>query len=210
METTGAYSMKIAVLGASGRAGSEITKELASRGHSVTAIARKPEAIPTGANITPIQGDASDTAALADLIKGSDAVVSALHFDVPASTLLSALKTAGVPRLLVTGGAASLEVSPGIRLIDTPEFPEEWKVFARGGITFLDDLKAETEIDWTFFSPAGFIEETPRLGHYRLGGDQLVTDDKGESRISFADYAIAMTDEVEQHKHSRQRFTAAY
>lgn len=202
--------MKISVLGASGHAGSEITRELAARGHDVTAIARKPEAIPTGEHITPVQGDASDAAALAQLITGSDAVVSALHFDVPAATLLSALKTAGVPRLLVTGGAASLEVAPGVRLIDTPQFPDEWKPFAQGGITFLEALKAETEIDWTFFSPAAVIEEGPRLGHYRLGTDQLVTDDKGESRISFADYAIAMVDEVEQHKHGRRRFTAAY
>ncbi|QTC92427.1 NAD(P)-dependent oxidoreductase [Brevundimonas goettingensis] len=202
--------MKIAVLGASGRAGSEITKELASRGHSVTAIARKPEAIPAADGVTPVQGDASDATALAELIKGSDAVVSALHFDVPAATLLSALKTAGVPRLLVTGGAASLEVAPGVRLIDTPEFPEEWKVFAQGGITFLDALKTEKDIDWTFFSPAAVIEEGPRLGRFRLGTDQLVTDDKGESRISFADYAIAMADEVEQHRHPKARFTAAY
>lgn len=202
--------MKIAVLGASGRAGSEITKELASRGHSVTAIARKPDAIPTGDNITAVKGDASYAAALAELIKGSDALVSALHFDVPASTILSALKTAGVPRLLVTGGAASLEVAPGVPLIDTPEFPEEWKTFAMGGIAFLDDLRGETEIDWTFFSPAASIEEGPRLGQFRLGTDQLITDDKGNSRISFADYAIAMADEVEQHKHPRARFTAAY
>lgn len=202
--------MKIAVLGASGRAGSEITKELASRGHAVTAIARRPDAVPTAPGITAVIGDASDAPALASLIKGSDAVVSALHFDVPAATLLSALKTAGVPRLLVTGGAASLEVAPGVRVIDTPDFPEEWKVFAQGGITFLDALKAETATDWTFFSPAAVLEEGPRLGHYRLGLDTLVTDDRGESRISFADYAIAMADEIEQHKHSRQRFTAAY
>ena len=202
--------MKIVVLGASGRAGSEITRELASRGHAVTAIARKPEAIATGASITAVQGDASDATALAVLIKGADAVVSALHFDVPAATLLSALKSAGVPRLLVTGGAASLEVAPGVRLIDTPEFPEDWKVFAQGGISFLDALKSETDIDWTFFSPAAVIEETPRLGHFRLGGDQLVTDDQGESRIGFSDYAIAMADEVERPQHSRTRFTAAY
>jgi len=202
--------MKVAVLGASGRAGSEITKELASRGHSVLAIARKPEAIPTGPGVSAVKGDASDADALADLIRGSDVVVSALHFDVPAETLLSALKTAGVDRLLVTGGAASLEVAPGVRLIDTPEFPEEWKVFAQGGIAFLDDLRSETDIDWTFFSPAAVIEETPRLGHFRLGGDQLVTDDRGESRIGFSDYAVAMVDEVERPAHSRTRFTAAY
>lgn len=202
--------MNITVLGASGRAGSEITKELAARGHAVTAVARNPERIPAAPGVTAAAGDASVPAALADRIKGSDAVISALHFDVPADTLLSALKMAGVPRLLVTGGAASLEVAPGVRLIDTPEFPEEWKVFAQGGITFLEALRNETDIDWTFFSPAAFIEETPRLGHYRLGTDQLVVDEKGESRISFADYAIAMVDELEQHRYSRARFTAAY
>ena len=144
------------------------------------------------------------------LVKGSDAVISALHHDIPAATILSALKTAGVSRLLVTGGASSLEVAPGVRLIDTPEFPEEWKVFAQGGIAFLNDLRSETGIDWTFFSPAAVIEETPRLGHFRLGGDQLVTDDRGESRIGFSDYAVAMVDEVERPAHSRARFTAAY
>ena len=202
--------MHVTVLGASGRAGSEITQELAARGHTVTAIARKPEAIPVAAGVTPVKGDASDADALAALIKGSDAVISALHFDIPAATLLSALKTAGVPRLLVTGGAASLEVAPGVRLIDTPEFPEEWKVFAQGGIAFLDNLKSEAQIEWTFFSPAAVIEETPRLGHFRTGTDQLVVDDKGESRIGFSDYAIAMVDELETPKHSRARFTAAY
>ena len=202
--------MQVAVLGASGRAGSEITRELASRGHSVTAIARNPDAIPAADGVTPVAGDASDAAALAQLIKGSDAVISALHFDVPAETVLSALKAAGVPRLLVTGGAASLEVAPGVRLIDTPEFPAEWKAFAQGGIVFLEALRAETDIDWTFFSPAAVIEETPRLGHFRTGGDQLIVDNKGESRIGFSDYAIAMVDELENSQHSRARFTAAY
>lgn len=202
--------MKVAVLGASGRAGSEITKELAARGHIVTAIARKPETIPTAAGVTAVAGDAADAATLPDLIKGSDAVISALHFDVSAEALLAALKTAGVPRLLVTGGAASLEVAPGVLLIDTPAFPAEWKPIAVGGLDFLKTLRGETQIDWTFFSPAAFIEEGPRLGHFRLGGDQLVTDANGDSKISFADYAIAMVDELEQHKHSRARFTAAY
>lgn len=202
--------MKVAVLGASGRAGSEITKELAARGHAVVAIARKAETIPAAPGVTATAGDASDVAALAQLVTGSDAVISALHHNVTADTLLSALKSAGVPRLLVTGGAGSLEVAPGVRLIDTPEFPEEFKPYALPGVAFLADLRNETQIDWTFFSPAAFIEEGPRLGVFRTGGDQLITDDKGESRISFADYAIAMVDELEQHNHSRARFTAAY
>jgi len=202
--------MKVAVLGASGRAGSEITRELAARGHQVTAIARKPEAIPALDGVTARQGDAGDAAALAGLIAGSDAVISALHFDVGVPTLVGALKQAGVPRLLVTGGAASLTLPDGSRLIDSPSFPAEWKVPAQGGIAFLEALKGESEIDWTFFSPAALIFEGPRTGAYRAGGDQLVVDDKGDSKISFADYAIAMVDELEQHKHSRARFTAAY
>jgi putative NADH-flavin reductase len=157
--------MKIVVLGASGHIGSEITRELAGRGHAVTAVARKPDAIPTADRVTPVAGDASDPAALAERLRGADAVISALHFDVPAETLLSAVRTA---------------------------------------------LRGVSDVDWTFFSPAALIEAGPRLGRYRTGGDQLVTDDKGESRISFADYALAMVDELEQPKHSRARFTAAY
>lgn len=202
--------MKVAVLGASGRAGSEITRELASRGHEVVAIARKPDAIPSIDGVTAHAGDAADPATILPLIKGADAVVSALHFDIPADALLTLVQTAGVPRLLITGGAASLEVAPGVRVFDTPDFPAEWKPFAAGGLVALDRLREETETDWTFFSPAALLEEGPRLGRYRLGGDQLVVDDNGESRISFADYAIAMVDEVEQHRHPRARFTAAY
>jgi putative NADH-flavin reductase len=202
--------MKVAVLGASGHAGSEITKELASRGHEVRAIARNPQRIPSLPRVEAVAGDASDPAALAALIRGSDAVISALHFDVEAETLLSALRQAGVGHLLVTGGAASLVTKGGQRLIDAPDFPEEWKVFAMGGIAFLDALRREQAIDWTFFSPPAQIFEGPRLGRFRLGGDELVTDDAGESKISFADYAIAMVDELEQARHSRARFTAGY
>lgn len=202
--------MHIAVLGASGRGGSEIVKELAARGHLVTAIARKPDAIPSIPSVTAVAGDASDPHALAALIQGSDAVISALHFDVSAATLLSALREAGVGRLLVMGGAASLEVAPGKRLLDTPDFPAEWKDIAGQGIVFLDDLRQEKDIDWTFFSPAAFIFEGPRTGTFRLGADTLVVDEAGDSKISFADYAIAMVDELEQHRHARARFTAAY
>jgi uncharacterized protein len=202
--------MKVAVLGASGGAGSEIVRELAARGHQVLGIARNPAKIPAIEGVEAVAGDASDPVALAALIRGSDAVISALHFDVTADTLLGALRAAGVGRLLVTGGAASLEVAPGTRLIDTPEFPEEWKPFAVGGIRFLEAIRQETEIDWTFFSPAALLFEGPRLGHYRTGTDSPVRDEAGDSKISYADYAIAMVDELEQHRHSRARFTAGY
>ena len=202
--------MKVAVLGASGRAGSEITSELAARGHEVRAIARRPETIPVAQGVTAVAGDASDPAALAERIRGVEAVVSALQFDIPAQTLLSALRRAGVPRLLVTGGAGSLEVAPGVRLIDSPDFPPDWKPAAMGGVAFLEALRSEKDVDWTFFSPPALIFEGPRLGTYRLGGDQLVVDAAGESRISFSDFAIAMVDELEQHRHGFARFTAAY
>lgn len=202
--------MQVAVLGASGRAGSEIARELAARGHQVRAIARKADAIPIAQGIEPVAGDASDANGLAELIRGSDAVISALHFDIPAATLLSAVKEAGVGRLLITGGAASLEVAPGKRLFDTPDFPSEWKGAAAGGIAFLEALRRENDVDWTYFSPAAFIFEGPRTEVFRIGDDQLIVDDAGDSKISFADYAIAMVDELEQHRHSRSRFTAAY
>jgi uncharacterized protein len=202
--------MKVAVLGASGRAGGEITRELARRGHQVIAVARKPEAIADAPGVSAVAGDAGDPVALAGVIAGADAVISALHFDIPAETLLTALRQAGVGRLLVTGGAASLTLPSGQRVIDSPDFPAAWKGAALGGIAFLDALRGETAIDWTFFSPAALIFEGPRLGTFRLGGDALVADADGQSRISFADYAIAMVDELEAHRHPRARFTAAY
>lgn len=202
--------MHVAVLGASGRAGSEIVKELTARGHTVLAVARKPEGIAAAEGVTAVAGDANDPDALAETIKGVDAVISAIHFDVPAANLLSAVKKAGVNRLLITGGAASLNGPDGVMLYDSPHFPENIKPFVLPAIHFLNDLRKETEVDWTFFSPAMNIFEGPRLGTFRLGGDELVSDANGESKISFADYAIAMVDELEQHKHSRARFTAAY
>jgi putative NADH-flavin reductase len=202
--------MKVAVLGASGRAGSEIVKELASRGHQVIAIARHPEKIPTVEGISATAGDASDADRLADQIAGCEAVISALKFDVSPATLLAALRKAGVGRLLVTGGAASLKDDQGRRLIDTDAMPESWKPIAQAGIDFFYELREEKDTDWVFFSPAFNFIVGPRTGKFRLGGDHLIRDEAGESRISFADYAIAMADEVESHAHSRERFTIAY
>jgi putative NADH-flavin reductase len=204
--------MKVAVLGAGGKGGSQITQELTSRGHEVVAIGRNPEKLPSGPGITAKQGDASDADALAGLIAGSDAVISALHFDIPSSTLLGAVKKAGVDRLLVMGGAASLNTADGTRLYDSPHFPEFLKPLVKPAIDFLDDLKKDSDTDWTFFSPAQNIFEGERKGpgSFRLGQDNLVTDDKGESNISYADYAIAMVDELEQHNNSRSRFTVGY
>ena len=202
--------MKVAVLGASGRAGSEIVKELASRGHQVVAIARHPESIPTSNGVAAVAGDVLDVESLAEQITGCDAAISALKFDVPAPTLLDALRRAGVGRLLVTGGAASLKDDQDRRLIDTDAMPESWKPIAQAGIDFFYALKEEKEIDWVFFSPAFNFVVGPRTGKFRLGSEHLLKDETGDSRISFADYAIAMADELESHAHSRERFTIAY
>ena len=204
--------MKIAVLGASGKGGSEIVKEAAARGHEVLGLSRHPEAIPAGAKITAMACDAEDGEALAEAIKGVDAVISALHFNVTAAHLLAAVKAAGVPRLLVMGGAASLNGADGVRLYDSPSFPENIKPFVIGGIHFLDAIREETEVDWTFFSPAMliFVGERQGPGSFRLDTDTLVVGADGESKISYADYAIAMVDELEAHQFSRARFTAGY
>jgi putative NADH-flavin reductase len=204
--------MKVAVLGAGGKGGSEITKELVSRGHEVVAISRTVDKIPSGAGVTAVQGDASDADALAEQIKGVDAVISALHFDIPSATLLSAVKKAGVDRLLVMGGAASLKNAEGVRIYDSEGFPEFLKPIVKGGIDFLAELKNEIGTNWTFFSPAMTIFEGERKGpgSFRLGKDDLVTDDAGESKISYADYAIAMVDELEQGNNPRSRFTVGY
>ena len=204
--------MKVAVLGASGKGGSEIAREAAARGHQVIGISRHPENIPVADGITAVRGDAANAEELADLIKGVDAVISALHFDVTADVLLGAVKQAGVPRLLVMGGAASLNGPDGVRVFDSPTFPEHIKPFVIGGIHFLDAIRQEQEVDWTFFSPAMliFVGERKGPGSFRLDGDNLVVDANGESKISYADYAIAMVDELEQHRHSRARFTIGY
>ncbi|MEO0063159.1 MAG: hypothetical protein RLZZ08_1719 [Pseudomonadota bacterium] len=202
--------MQVAVLGAGGKAGSEITKELVARGHGVIAIGRTAENLPTGEGITVRAGDVSDADALAGLVKGADAVISAIHFNVPASTLISGLKQAGVNRLIITGGAASLNNADGVMLYDAPGFPEAIKPFVKPAIDFLNDIRQEQDLNWTFFSPAMTYFVGPRTGQFRLGKDVLVSDANGESKISYADSAIVLVDELEQENNPRGRFTAAY
>lgn len=202
--------MKVAVIGASGRGGSRIVAELARRGHQVTAIARHPEKIETGAHVTVRRGDPTEIG-FPGLLAGHDAVVSAVRFvDVDADVLIGAVRKSGVQRYAVMGGAGSLEVAPGVRLIDTPQFLEAAKPEARKGIAFLDKLRAADDLDWVFLSPAAVIAFGERTGQFRLGKDQFMTDASGKSAISFEDYAVALVDELEQHNHSRERFCVAY
>ena len=203
--------MKIAVVGASGNAGSRITAELARRGHSVTAIARDPEKIAGQANVTPTKGDAQDQAGLARLLAGHDAAISSIHFLASDPVkLIGAAKELKVGRYLVVGGAGSLEVAPGVRLVTTPGFPMAYKAEAEKGAAFLDLLRAERELNWTFLSPSALFTAGERTGKFRLGTDQLLTGSDGKSSISFEDFAVALADEIERPAHIRQRFTVGY
>lgn len=203
--------MKIAVIGASGNAGSRISAELARRGHSVTAIARHPEKIAAQPNVKPTKGDVMDQAGLARLLAGHDAAVSSVHFlaSDPAK-LIGAAKESKVGRYLVVGGAGSLEVAPGVRLVTTPGFPVVYKAEAEKGAAFLDLLRAEKELNWTFLSPSALFTAGERTGKFRLGIDQLLTAADGKSSISFEDFAVALADEIERPVHIRQRFTVGY
>src|ERR1700723_4225988 len=202
--------MKIALIGATGNAGSRILAELSRRGHHITAIARHPEKLPALPGVTPMKADADDVAGLAAAIKGHDVVISSVHFTASdPHKLIAAVREARIPRYLVVGGAGSLEVAPGVKLIDTPQFPAMYRAEAAAGGAFLDLLRQETALDWTFLSPSAMFVPGERTGKFRLGKDQLLTNDKGSS-ISFEDYAIAAGEELEKPAHSRQRFTVGY
>jgi hypothetical protein len=203
--------MKVVLLGASGMIGSRLLAELASRGHQVTALARNPDKIAALPGVTAQAVDAYDRKALAAAYAGHDAAISSVHYLASdADTLIGAAKDSGVPRYLVVGGAGSLEVAPGVKLVDTPQFPAIYLKEAQAGGAFLDKLKAETALDWTFLSPSALIGPGERTGTFRLGTDQLLVDAAGKSHISAEDYAIALIDELEAPKHSRKRFTVGY
>jgi hypothetical protein len=203
--------MKVALIGAAGNIGSKILAEALARGHQVTAVVRHPEKLTPQAKLAITSGEASDEAGLAKAIGGHDAVINAVRFSVMnPQILIAAVKRAGVKRLLVVGGAGSLEASPGLLVIDTPSFPAAAKHEAGAGREFLKVLRGETELNWTFLSPSAVIAPGERTGKFRLGKDQLLVGANGESKISREDYAVAMIDELENPKHPRQRFTVGY
>lgn len=202
--------MHVALIGASGHAGSRILQELSDRGHAVTAIARNPDKIAKLPGVTAKAGDVFDQAGLTRLLEGHDTVISAVHFVASdPRILIDAVKASGAKRYLVVGGAGSLEVAPSVALVTTPDFPDAYKPEALAGGRFLELLRAEKELDWTFLSPSALFEPGRRTGKFRLGGDQLLVGEHG-SRISFEDYAVALVDEIERPVHSRQRFTVGY
>lgn len=203
--------MKIALIGATGNVGQRITAEAVSRGHRVTAIARNISGIVPQDDVTPAEGDLADEAGMARLLAGHDVVVLSVRFQgLDVEQVLRTVKAAGVPRLLVVGGAASLEIAPGKALLDQPDFPAFIKPEATPARAALDRLREERELDWTFLSPSVFFGPGERTGRFRLGTDQLLSDAEGKSHISYEDYAIALVDEIERPRHSRARFTVGY
>jgi len=214
---------KIVLIGASGFVGSAILNEALDRGHKVTAVVRHPEKITAvHKNLVIKQLDVSFTERVTEVSKGVDAVISAYNpgWKNPKiaeettkvyKAILNGVKQAGVKRLLVVGGAGSLFISPGKRIMDAGSMPESYLPAVRAlAEVYLIDLMAEKSIDWVFFSPAGMIEPGLRTGKFRLGKDDLIVNEKGESKISVQDYAVAMIDELEKPVHHRERFTIGY
>ena len=215
--------MKIAIIGATGFVGTALVNEFATRDHTVTALSRNPEAENTD-NITYVKADVLDVDALANVLKGHDAVVNAFNagwtnpniyddFIAGSKAVQAAVKQSGVKRYITIGGAGSLFVAPGLQAVDTPDFPAEIKAGATAARDYLNILKEEKVLDWAFFSPAFEMHQgikTGRTGQYRLGLDNPVFNDEQRSILSVEDLAVVIADEVETPKHHQVRFTAAY
>jgi putative NADH-flavin reductase len=203
--------MKIAVIGATGNMGTRLLKEATSRGHEVIAISRNPEAL-KGPGVTPVAVNLAETEQLAAAIKGSDAVVLSVKFgENDVKPVFAAARSAGVNRIVVVGGAASLFNQDGVRLIDTPGFPDFIKVEATPAAAALDWMRAEVkDLDWAFVSPSMMLGPGERTGKFRLGKDHLLVDAEGKSHISYEDLSAAVLDELEKPAHHKERFTVGY
>jgi len=214
----------VVLIGATGFVGSAILNELLTRGHKVTAVVRNAAKLPKNDNLTAVEEDVANVDAIAAIAKGKDAVISAYN---PGWTnpeigrlttenypkIVEAVKKSGVARLLIVGGAGTLFVKPGLRVVDSGAIPAEIMDGVRPlGDFYLNDLTKEHDLDWVFFSPAGaFDEKGERTGKFRLGKDDLIIDAAtGTSHISVQDYAIAMVDELEKPAHHMERFTIGY
>lgn len=210
--------MKIALIGANGTVGQRILQEALTRGHEVAAIVRNAASMTQEhKNLTVVTGDLFDKDSISKVVAGYDVVISAYGpkhgqeetMKTVTQGLVAAVKQAGVKRLLVVGGAGSLEVAPGLQLVNTPSFPEAWRPIGLAHGEALEVYR-QADFDWTYFSPAAMFQPGERTGKFRLGTDQLVVDEKGDSQISTEDYAIAMLDEVENPRFIRKRFTIGY
>jgi putative NADH-flavin reductase len=212
--------MNIVVYGAGGKIGSRIVDEALRRGHAVTGVGPRPEKIAPRPHVTAVAGDATDASSIAATAAGAHLAISAYSpgsgpqddLSKNAAALLEGLASAGVPRVIVVGGAGSLEVEPGRLWVDDPAFTEAAKPRARAQKGQLDVFRASagSPVTWTFVSPSASIKPGERTGRFRLGGDRLLRDAAGVSAISMEDYAIAILDEAENAAHPNQRITVGY
>jgi putative NADH-flavin reductase len=213
--------MNIALIGATGFVGSKVVAEALHRGHQVTAIVRNAAKLAPQDKLRVVVADATDAASLADAIKGHDALVSAFNgprgnpefaqvYLKGARAAIDGAKRAGLNRLVWVGGAGSLYVAPGVQLVDTPQFPAEYRVEARAARDALNAFRDEKALAWTFVSPAPILTPGLRTGRFRLGGDEVLMDGDKPGQISVEDLAVAIVDELEKSAHVRQRFTLAY
>lgn len=217
--------MKIALIGATGFVGEEVLKEALNRKHKVIAIARNTDKIQISDDLLTTKSvDVNNVDQLAQAISGSDVVVSAFNpgwtnpniyndYLEGSKAIQEAVKASGVKRLIVVGGAGSLFLDDKTRVIDDPNFPEAIKPGAMAATEYLDILRNETDLDWTFFSPALSMapgKPQERKNTYRKGLENPVFDEHGESDLSVQDTAIVVVDEAENAAHIKQRFTAAY
>lgn len=209
--------MKIALVAPNGNIGREIAREALQRGHSVTGLVRSARAADLpGLQLQAV--DIFDPANLAAAVTGADVLASAYGpggGDVAtvgrvAASLIDAARRSGVRRVVVVGGAGSLEVAPGVQLVDTPNFPAAYKAVALAHREAFVALSAIADLDWTFFAPAALIGPGDKRGGFRVGARRLIVDAAGDSRISYADYATAFVDEIEQARYPREIVTVAY
>ncbi|PRH47662.1 NAD(P)-dependent oxidoreductase [Burkholderia multivorans] len=209
-------SLNIALFGATGMIGSRIAAEAARRGHRVTALSRRPGA--AGDGIAAKAADLFDPASVAAALPGHDVVASAYgpkqddaaNVVAAVKALVEGARRAGLKRVVVVGGAGSLEVAPGKQLVDAEGFPAEYKAVALAHRDALDYLKTVDDLDWTFFAPAALIAPGERTGTFRTGTGKLIVDANGDSRISAEDYAVAFVDALEQRGFVREIATVAY
>lgn len=212
--------MKIALIGATGFIGNAVLREALARGYQVTALVAHPEKLQPQDNLTIEQADVLDGAKLARQLAGHDGVISAFsghaqqdvygYYMKGVDSIIAATKQAAIKRLLIVGGAGSLYAQPGVLVIDTPDFPQQWKATAQGARDVLTQLRNDRDLDWTMLSPSAIIEPGERTGTFRQADDELIVDADGQSRISTQDFALAMIDELETPRHVRARFTVGY
>ncbi|OJW15969.1 NAD(P)-dependent oxidoreductase [Mucilaginibacter sp. 44-25] len=212
--------MKVAIIGATGFVGPELVKEGILRGYEVTAIARNTDKVEKQAGVTALSADVNDVDALASALSGYDAVINSFNagwtnpnlyndFLQGSRNIQQAVKKAGVKRFITIGGAGSLFID-GKQLVDSPEFPKEYYPGASAARDYLNELRNEQELDWTFLSPAINLHPGKRTGEFRLNTESPVFSAEGKSDISTADLAVAIFNELENNQFVKQRFTVGY